>query len=530
MFFLGYADTLSMSDTFQIPNFKIIKPIGSGGMGDVYLAEDNRLKRKVAIKVLKTNSEENIDADAIKRFITEARSIAQVNHPNIITVFDIIEQSEENPHPMIVMEYLRGKNLKEYCLEHETTPEFFLKILKELADAFALVHKNKIIHRDIKPSNIFICEHGQAKILDFGIAKWNDDPDSAETTVNQFVGTVYYTPPEVFAFGKQQENTDIYSLGLSIISSILQDVPFKGETISEVVENIKFQDVRIPPLLEGKLPEPLTELLYEMIEKDPHDRPNNMEEVSSRCHKILNKTSPQNLQVSLGNLSQVGTIDISLSDISVTQTAKTKVLPKVTKITQKKTLVANKRVAPLKNNLKREKKSHLGTTIVAASIILAIAMGGLYYKKELLHFINSPQDNATVQNQGLLKDDMRVPALPLAEDHAPEVNIHNEHIKSAISYLGQTNKDRQLRVQLIRIDQTIYENRQYPMVQKLANDKLPNIESQIRLGKSIVAKINIGLTESLLQKVISEAKYPTQKRRLIKRRLPGSNQGASDEQ
>ena len=269
----------------RLNNYTIERKLGAGGMGEVYLAKDERLNRKVAIKTLNLDPEEYIDnVDLLRRFLSEAQTIAQLNSPSISTIYYISDHSEEIPY--MVMEYLDGHDLKEYSISNSISVDFIIELITQVARALALVHDKDIIHRDIKPANIFYTNKRQFKIIDFGIAKWFNEQNNFQTQTGQFVGSLAFSAPENFKSQGIDHRIDIYSLGLSIFTLIIGHVPFEAKTTFEMLDQIQNDEPKIPKELREKFPEDLISLLNEMVEKDPNDRPNSMHEVLERVQTI----------------------------------------------------------------------------------------------------------------------------------------------------------------------------------------------------------------------------------------------------
>src|SRR5215510_11287396 len=157
---------MSLSPNTTISHYSIISKLGAGGMGDVYLAQDTKLDRKVALKILP--SEFANDKDRMSRFVREARSASGLNHPNIITIYEIGES--EGTH-FIATEFIDGKTLSAYAKSNQLSPDAALEIAVQIASALNEAHQAGIVHRDIKPDNVMLRANGLAKLLDFGIAK-----------------------------------------------------------------------------------------------------------------------------------------------------------------------------------------------------------------------------------------------------------------------------------------------------------------------------------------------------------------------
>jgi eukaryotic-like serine/threonine-protein kinase len=255
-----------------INQYKIISPIGKGGMGEVFLAQDTKLDRKVAIKFL--NEEFSKDADKLNRFIQEAKAVSALNHPNILTVYEIGENDESN---FIVTEFIEGKTLRENLSPKKTNSlNSILKIGVQVAEALSAAHQAGIIHRDIKPENIMIRADGYAKVLDFGLAKLTeqkpkDDILSEDTTKGlvktnpgMVMGTVSYMSPEQ-ARGKETDaRTDIWSLGVVLYEMLAGKVPFTGETINHTIVSILEKE----PLLLENVPDELQRIVRKTLAKD----------------------------------------------------------------------------------------------------------------------------------------------------------------------------------------------------------------------------------------------------------------------
>lgn len=189
-----------------ISHYRILEKIGAGGMGVVYKAEDTKLKRVVALKFLPP--EMTRDEEAKERFIQEAQAAAALDHPNICTVHEI---NEEDGQTYIVMAYIEGQSIKEKIASGPLKTDETLDIAIQVAEGLKAAHIRGIVHRDIKPANIMLMEKGQAKIMDFGLAKLEWGVDLTKTAT--ILGTVAYMSPEQAQGEKVDHRTDIWSLG-----------------------------------------------------------------------------------------------------------------------------------------------------------------------------------------------------------------------------------------------------------------------------------------------------------------------------
>jgi len=245
----------------KIPGYVIKDPIGKGGMATAYLALQESLGREVVLKVLDTRNVQN--ADMVERFLAEGRIVASLNHPNIITIFDIGISGEEL---YISMEYVQGGDLKQRIKEG-LSAEQTLDYLAQLASGLKAAHSRDIVHRDIKPANILFREDGTPLITDFGIAK-QTTINSELTSTGMFLGSPNYVSPEQADGLDVDGRTDIYSLGCVLYEMLTGSKPFEFSSVIDIV--IQHKQAAIP-----KLPEELSEfqsLLEKMMAKKPEDR------------------------------------------------------------------------------------------------------------------------------------------------------------------------------------------------------------------------------------------------------------------
>ncbi|BBM83380.1 serine/threonine-protein kinase [Candidatus Uabimicrobium amorphum] len=210
--------------------------LGRGGMGVVYKAMDTQLKRTVALKViLKGNSND------IKRFIRESSAMAQLEHNNIVKLYEF----GTTPQPFFTMEYIEGFTLADLIKEKKVKPLFLLDLMIKVCDALAHAHKNNILHRDIKPSNIIITNKGEPKVMDFGVAKISNTTEKSLSKTGDVLGTILYMAPEHID-GKASEKSDIYSLGATIYESLTYRNVFQGDSHYNILFQILHNDP-IPP-------------------------------------------------------------------------------------------------------------------------------------------------------------------------------------------------------------------------------------------------------------------------------------------
>jgi serine/threonine protein kinase len=255
-----------------ILHYRILKKLGEGGMGAVYLAEDTKLNRNVAVKFLP--AEMASDPKRLKRFEREAKTVASLNHPNIVTLFAV---EEHEGVPFLVMELVEGKPLGEIIAEGGMEVEKFFQIAIPMTDALATAHASGITHRDLKPGNIMMTADGRVKVLDFGLAKLLEEPDKemvdtlstqALTKEGSVLGTVPYMAPEQLKGTGPDPRSDIFSLGIVLYQMVSGRRPFKGATSAEVISSILRDSP--PPVTDLKmdLPPHLGRIVKRCLEKD----------------------------------------------------------------------------------------------------------------------------------------------------------------------------------------------------------------------------------------------------------------------
>ncbi len=244
--------------------YEIMGRIGTGGMADVYRAIDRKLNRYVAIKVLKREFRE--DETFVKKFQTEAQSAAGLQHPNIVSVYDV---GDDRGLYYIVMELIEGITLKEYIQKKgRLTPKEVISTAVQVCSAMEMAHSRNIIHRDIKPQNIMISKEGKVKVTDFGIAK----ATSSNTISTNAMGSVHYTSPEQARGGFSDAKSDIYSLGISMYEMITGKLPFDGDsTVSIALKHLQ-EDILLPSEVVPNIPYSLEQIILKCTQKSPNRR------------------------------------------------------------------------------------------------------------------------------------------------------------------------------------------------------------------------------------------------------------------
>jgi response regulator RpfG family c-di-GMP phosphodiesterase/serine/threonine protein kinase len=255
-------------------NYRVLDRIGAGGMGVVFRAEHLRMRRHVAIKVLPLSADQ--DQRILRRFLTEIRAIAQLQHPNIVGAIDAGEASDGEPHSPVlhffVMEYVPGQDLEEYIKNHgPLAPAKAVDIMHQIASALAEAHKHNLVHRDIKPSNIHLTPEGQAKLLDFGLARYCPTGMTEQGTI---LGTLDYMAPEQVSDARTVDiRADLYALGGTLYWCLTGHPPFppKGNVVQELHARLTQQ----PPSVRAKRPDVPAELdavVQRLMALAPEDR------------------------------------------------------------------------------------------------------------------------------------------------------------------------------------------------------------------------------------------------------------------
>ncbi len=282
-------------DENHLSRYKILKKIGAGGMGEVFLARDPQLERNVALKVLLPEIAR--DDERIRRFKLEAKAVSALNHPNIVTIYEI---GEEQENLFIAYEFIEGETVREKIKKNQFTVAECINVAEQVANALAVAHKADIIHRDIKPENIIIRDDGYVKLLDFGLAKRNatslstDDAETLEWVKTQnglILGSVQYMSPEQARGLEIDERTDVWSLGVVLYEMLSGKNPFDGATVSDSVAAI----LHLEPESIGKylddIPEELGIIIENALSKNLAQRYQNIKHFSDDLRNVRRRLS-----------------------------------------------------------------------------------------------------------------------------------------------------------------------------------------------------------------------------------------------
>ena len=350
--------------------YECIKRIGTGGMGDVYKAHDRRLDRIVAIKVLK--SEYNEDDNFIRKFRRESLAAASISHPNIVSIYDVgMETIADEDVYYIVMEYIDGKTLKELIREEGVLSQNqALNYLIQIAEALKIAHNKNIIHRDIKSQNIMVTRDNRVKVTDFGIARMAGN--ATMTVTNAVMGSVHYFSPEQARGQKVDARSDIYSMGIVLYEMLTGDVPFDSENPITVALMHVQNEMPMPSEKNPRVSPEVDMVFKHMTEKKPGDRYDNVSLIIDDVKTIL-----------LGKVYG--------DHNSHTDTRTTVVIPPRTHGAERHT--SHGMTAPIntagKTSLKKSKKKKsnplatIGGVVLALLVLFALAFGGAKIKNIL---------------------------------------------------------------------------------------------------------------------------------------------------
>ncbi|MEJ7577686.1 MAG: protein kinase [Pyrinomonadaceae bacterium] len=340
-------------------HYEIIEQIGAGGMGEVYLAKDKKLDRKVAVKIL--NEEFSRHESNLNRFIREAKAASSLNHPNILIIHEIGEYENTN---YIVSEFIKGKTLREILKEKTLKLSEVLDISIQIANALCGAHEAHLVHRDIKPDNVMIRPDGFVKVLDFGLAKLIEQKNISilgleESTLQQsqtakgvILGTVSYMSPEQAKGERVDERTDIFSLGALIYEMLAGRTPFAGDSVSETFANLINAEPQPLSRFASNAPDELQRIVARMLRKNKDERYQTMKDVLTYLRDVReNLTFDEKLEKSRPSENENATV-----------------------ILQATTNDANKQTAETQNAFSQTIKQHKP---LAAFVIVALLMGAI---------------------------------------------------------------------------------------------------------------------------------------------------------
>jgi len=264
----------------QVGRYRVLQHLGGGGSAEVYLAEDSLLRRKVALKILRRAES---DARQTRHFEREARCAALLNHPNVVTIYDVGHDGDVN---YMATEFVEGETLRQRLNRGPMTFAEVVDVATAVANALNAAHEAWLVHRDIKPENIAVRRDGGVKVLDFGVSALSGDGDSTDPIrrPGALVGTLHYLSPEQVR-GEQiiDSRSDIYSLGVVLYEMLANRVPFKGKDVVEVLAMIVEAE---PAPLPALVPPPLQDLVIRSLQKSMYDRPQSAAEVVAALTQV----------------------------------------------------------------------------------------------------------------------------------------------------------------------------------------------------------------------------------------------------
>jgi serine/threonine protein kinase/tetratricopeptide (TPR) repeat protein len=449
----------------NLGQYEILSQLGKGGMGEVYLALDPRLNRKVALKVLPAELAAN--QDRMRRFEQEARAAAALNHPNVAHVYEI---GEADGLHFIAMEHVEGKTLREKIHYEHLELKKLLKYLQQVAGGLAKAHAAGIVHRDLKPDNVMISDDGFAKILDFGLAKLVEIPTpgpEGETTSDaptvaqlqysvpgRLMGTVGYMSPEQ-AQGKTGEidhRSDIFSFGCMLYEAVTRQRPFQGESNVASLYKIVYEPARNITEVEPSAPNELQRIIRRCLAKDPEDRYQTIQDVAIELRDLRRELEGDpHLE---GTIAPSAIGAPSLSSEGIRRPAGSTIGGSETiggNRTIRSTATAPETVARqtssaeyIVTEIKRHKKSviviaALATVAVAASIVFFNSRGTRPVTEKdtilLTDFVNTTGDPVF---DGTLKQ-----ALAVQLGQTPFLNIFSEdRVRGALKFMGRSPDER----------------------------------------------------------------------------------------
>ncbi len=431
-------------ETKKISHYRILEKLGAGGMGQVYLAEDMKLGRKVALKIL--SREFTTNRDRLNRFEQEACAASALNHPNILTIHEV---GEDHGAHFIATEYIDGKTLRRYMAGSPLEAREILDIAVQVAGALEEAHAAGIVHRDIKPDNIMIRRNGYVKVLDFGLAKLTEDSDRStsdeeastrvlvQTDAGVVMGTSHYMSPEQARGKPVDARSDIWSLGVVMYEMVAGRIPFEGETSTDVIVAITQKEA--PPLARfaPNVPAELDWIITKALRKDREERYQTIKELLTDLRRLKQK------------LEFEAELERSVAPDSASRSAIT-AAPAIATVSGQVAATAEGTATHAPSSAEyivSEIKLHkTGASLIAALFVLAVAAAVFFYFNRaqaltdkdtvlLADFANSTGEPVF---DGTLKQ-----ALAVQLGQSPFLNIFpEERVREALRFMGRSPDDR----------------------------------------------------------------------------------------
>ena len=429
-------------DGTKVSHYRILEKLGAGGMGEVYLAEDMKLGRKVAVKIL--SEEYTTNRDRLHRFEQEAAAASNLNHPNILTIHEV--GSDDGRH-FIATEYIDGVTLRRKAAEAPLEIREILDIAIQVASALEEAHSAGIIHRDIKPDNIMVRRNGYVKVLDFGLAKLTEtvdrsplDPDAAtrvlvQTDAGVVMGTSHYMSPEQARGKPVDARSDIWSLGVVIYEMVTGRTPFSGETSADVIVAITQKEP--PPLARfaPNVPAELDWIVNKTLRKDRDERYQTIKELLTDLRRLKQRLE---FETELERSSAPGLVTRSPISMVGASTIQDHALT-----TAEKTVTHVSSAEYIATEIKRHK---LAAAVIALAIVAIIGAGYYFYYHRaqslterdtvlLADFVNTTGEPVF---DGTLKQ-----ALAVQLGQTPFLNLFpEERVRETLRFMGRSPDDR----------------------------------------------------------------------------------------
>jgi serine/threonine protein kinase len=283
-----------------IGHYRVLEKIGSGAMGEVFRARDERLGRDVALKLIRPASSEN--PDHLRRFELEARAAASLNHPNIVAIYDV---GFHEGSPYIVCELLQGQTLRKRLSDGALPVRVAIDYSLQIVQGLIAAHERRIVHRDLKPENLFVTSDGRLKILDFGVAKLQAAPEDAGRSVEELttvtksgvvVGTVAYMSPEQLRSKAVDHRSDIFSMGAILYEMLSGHRAFRGETEVDTITAVLLEDPAEINLEQASVPESFQQIVRHCVEKEPEKRFQSARDLAFALETLANPSGPVRLK------------------------------------------------------------------------------------------------------------------------------------------------------------------------------------------------------------------------------------------
>ena len=427
----------------QISHYRILKQLGAGGMGEVYLAEDMKLGRKVAIKVL--SEEYTTSKDRLKRFEQEACSASALNHPNILTIYEV---GNDNGRHFIATEYIDGITLRQKLAEGRLESREILDIAVQVAAALEEAHGAGIVHRDIKPDNIMVRRNGYVKVLDFGLAKLTEtstdstpaDGEAAtrvlvHTDAGVVMGTSYYMSPEQARGKPVDARADIWSLGVVIYQMISERLPFEGETATDVLVAITQKEPAPIARFAPNVPAELEWIVMKALRKAKDERYQTIKELITDLRRLRQKLE---FEVELERSAAPDALTRSgIAAVPGAPTVSDKVAPTITKAAT--TMSSAEYIA---QGIRRHK---VAAVLIGALVVIGVIAAVVHFNKAqpltdkdtvlLADFVNTTGEAVF---DGTLKQ-----ALSVQLAQSPFLNIFpEERVRETLRYMNRPADDR----------------------------------------------------------------------------------------